>query len=214
MTIRDTIASLAESLYWPDPETVHDMVISVYNAQPSPPRGYKIKSSDAWCAAFVSSLGLMLGISGVVLPECSVPEMVRLYQARGWWMEEDGYIPDKGDLIVYDWGDSGEGDNVGDPDHVGVITARLGSSLVVVEGNIDNHVFIRTLNVNDAYIRGYCCPFYEWFASTSVPSWARRELQAAIDAGITDGSRPMELATRMEAAIMALRARGGDDDGR
>ena len=214
MIIRDAISHLAEALYCPDPETVHDMVISVYNAQPDLPRGYKLKASDAWCAAFVSALGLMLGISGVVLPECSVPEMVRLYQERGWWMEDDDYIPDKGDLIVYDWGDTGSGDNIGDPDHVGIITARLGSSLVVVEGNIDNHVFMRTLSINDTYIRGYCCPDYGRIGTSTVPTWAKKEFTEAIDAGITDGSRPMDYATRMEAAIMALRAQGDDDDGR
>lgn len=203
---RNAIAHLAEALYWPDPETVHDMVISIYNAQPEPPRAYKLKANDAWCAAFVSSLGLMLGISGIVLPECSVPEMVKLYQARGRWVEDDDYVPAKGDLIIYDWDDSGIGDNVGEPDHVGIITARLGSSLVVVEGNFDDHVFMRTLNINDTYIRGYCCPDYAGAGLSGIPAWAAKEFKVAIEAGITDGSRPNDVCTRIEAALMAYRA--------
>ena len=39
-----------------------------------------------------------------------------------------------------------------------------------------------------------------------VPDWAKREFAAAVAAGITDGSRPNDRATRLEAALMALRA--------
>ena len=42
-------------------------------------------------------------------------------------------------------------------------------------------------------------------APTDGPWWAS-ELAEAVDAGITDGSRPTESATRAEAAVMALRA--------
>lgn len=41
----------------------------------------------------------------------------------------------------------------------------------------------------------------------AVPEWAEAEYQKAIDAGITDGTRPMEPIPRYQAAIMALRAR-------
>ena len=39
-----------------------------------------------------------------------------------------------------------------------------------------------------------------------VPDWAKEEFAAAVAAGITDGSRPNDRATRLEAALMALRA--------
>lgn len=39
-----------------------------------------------------------------------------------------------------------------------------------------------------------------------VPEWAKDEYQEAIDLGITDGSRPNDPVTRLEAAIMAKRA--------
>jgi hypothetical protein len=41
-----------------------------------------------------------------------------------------------------------------------------------------------------------------------VPEWAKTELQEAIDLGITDGTRPMQLIPRYQAAIMAKRAAG------
>lgn len=43
-------------------------------------------------------------------------------------------------------------------------------------------------------------------AQTEAPGWAKAEFQQAIDMGITDGTRPMELIPRYQAAIMAKRA--------
>ena len=39
-----------------------------------------------------------------------------------------------------------------------------------------------------------------------VEKWYEKELQEAVDMGITDGTRPEDTATRAEAAIMGLRA--------
>lgn len=43
-------------------------------------------------------------------------------------------------------------------------------------------------------------------ADKPVPAWATEELATATKLGITDGSNPMGLATRLESAIMAKRA--------
>lgn len=203
---RDAICSLAESFNIMDTSTAHAAVVKLYNSQAVKPRDYTLKDTDAWCAAFVTVLGLQLGISSAVLPECSVPAMVELYKRAGRWEERDDYLPSKGDLLIYDWDDSGQGDNTGDPDHVGIVTARLGLSLIVTEGNRNGRVSLRTVSVNASYIRGYCLPDYEAIGHGSVPSWALYEFQQAIDAGITDGSRPLAPCTRYEAAIMAWRA--------
>ena len=46
-----------------------------------------------------------------------------------------------------------------------------------------------------------------------IPGWAKAEYQEAIDLGITDGSRPNAPVTRLEAALMALRAKkAGEQD--
>lgn len=39
-----------------------------------------------------------------------------------------------------------------------------------------------------------------------IPDWAKKEWQEAIDIGITDGTRPMQMIPRVQAAIMAKRA--------
>ena len=209
---RDAISSLAKSYFILDTGTAHSAVVKLYNSQQLKPRDYTLKDTDAWCAAFVTALGIQLGISSVVLPECSVPAMLELYRRAGRWEERDDYLPSKGDLLVYDWDDDGAGDCTGEPDHVGVVTARLGGSLIIVEGNRNGRVAFRTINVNATYIRGYCLPDYDAIGHESVPTWAVREFDQAIEAGITDGSRPLAPCTRYEAAIMALRAQRSDDD--
>ena len=49
----------------------------------------------------------------------------------------------------------------------------------------------------------------EFLDAQPVPDWAKAELQEAIDTGITDGSSPMQMIPRYQAAIMAKRAKLG-----
>ena len=44
-------------------------------------------------------------------------------------------------------------------------------------------------------------------ATLPVPKWAKAELAAAVEAGITDGEKPMQFIPRYQAAIMAARGR-------
>lgn len=46
----------------------------------------------------------------------------------------------------------------------------------------------------------------DYLAEQPAPEWARAELEQAVSMGITDGTRPMELVPRYQAAIMAKRA--------
>jgi hypothetical protein len=46
----------------------------------------------------------------------------------------------------------------------------------------------------------------EYLSGQACPDWAAKEFQEAIDAGITDGTRPCALIPRYQAAIMAGRA--------
>ena len=50
--------------------------------------------------------------------------------------------------------------------------------------------------------------------TNTIPSWAVMEYQEAVDMGITDGTRPGDPATRVETAVMILRAlkKGGDGE--
>ena len=46
----------------------------------------------------------------------------------------------------------------------------------------------------------------EYLAAQSAPDWAKAEIEEAKALGITDGTRPMQLIPRYQAAIMAKRA--------
>ncbi len=138
----------------------HKNIVDIYNAHAPLARGYKVRYTDAWCATFVSAVSILCGLTDIMPTECGCPKMISLYKARGRWVESDGYFPSPGDIIMYDWGDSGKGDNGGNPDHVGIVEKVDNGSITVIEGNYSNTVKRRTLAINGKYIRGYCLPDY------------------------------------------------------
>lgn len=140
-------------------ESGHKKVVEVYNSQDKLPRGYRLKLSDAWCAATVSAVFLMNGCNA--FSECSCQEMIKKAQAVGMWVENDNYRPSVGDVMLYDWQDSGSGDNKGVADHVGIVVETSGETIYVREGNKSGSIGNRVMRVNGRYIRGYITPRYE-----------------------------------------------------
>ena len=138
----------------------HREIIDRYNQIVPLPRGYRLQYNDPWCAGFVSALAQALGLTDWIFPECGCGPMVERYQKAGRWMENDAYVPQPGDVIFYDWQDSGMGDNRGEPDHVGLVLTAEGDRITVIEGNCGNAVAIRTLLRDGRYIRGYGLPDY------------------------------------------------------
>lgn len=135
----------------------HREIIDIYNKQNPLPRGYSVKYDDPWCATFVSAVFLMAGMKDFPF-ECGCPSMIRGFQSRGQWVEDDSYHPKIGDIIFYDWQDSGAGDNTGQADHVGIVTAVNEDSMLITEGNISNMVGTRNIKFNARYIRGFGLP--------------------------------------------------------
>lgn len=138
----------------------HKKIIDIYNSQKPLPVGYKVTYYDAWCAAYCSAVAVELGLTDIIYPECGCGRMIDLFKAKGRWEENDAYVPSPGDLIMYDWDDSGTGDNTGGADHVGFVVSVTGSTIKVIEGNKSDSVSYRTIAVNGRYIRGYCIPDY------------------------------------------------------
>ncbi len=138
----------------------HKSIIDLYNSHRPLARGYAVKYTDAWCATYVSAVAIECGLTDIMPTECSCAKMIELYKKLGRWQEADDYVPQLGDLVMYDWADSGKGDNAGNPDHVGIVAFVSGNSMKIVEGNISNSVAYRALSVNGKYIRGYCLPDY------------------------------------------------------
>lgn len=140
-------------------EEGHQKVLEVYNAQKPLPRGYKLQYKDPWCAATVSAVFLMNGYNA--LSEVSCTMMTKKAKDLGIWVEDDAFIPQIGDVIMYDWQDSGKGDNLGTPDHVGIVISVTKSKIMVREGNKNKTLGNRDVTVNSVTIRGYITPPYE-----------------------------------------------------
>ena len=144
----------------------HKKIIDIYNSHKPLARSYAVKYTDEWCATAVSAAFVEAGLTDIGFTECSCSKMIELYKAKGRWQESDSYAPEPGDLIMYDWEDTGNGDNAGQPNHVGMVVSVSGKNIKVVEGNKNEAVGHRTIAINGKYIRGYCLPDY---ASKATP---------------------------------------------
>lgn len=138
----------------------HKYIVDTYNKISPLPVGYKLKTSDAWCAAFTSFVAKECGLIDIFPAECSCNRQIELAKKMGIWVENDAYVPNVADLILYDWQDSGAGNNTGSSEHVGIVVSVTGNTIKVIEGNYDDKVGYRNIAVNGRYIRGYICPKY------------------------------------------------------
>lgn len=148
----------------------HKKIIDVYNNHKPLARGYKVKYTDSWCAAFVSAVSIKCGYTAIIPTECSCPQMIELFKDLGEWVENDAYKPNAGDIILYDWNDSGSGDNTGTPDHIGIVEKVSGNIITVIEGNKGDAVARREIQVNGVTIRGYGVPKYDGSSTGSSSS--------------------------------------------
>lgn len=134
-------------------------IIDIYNSFSGPfPRGVRMQYGWAWCACTWSALAVSLGYTEVMPIEISCGELIKRAKEMGIWIEDDSYRPLPGDGILYDWQDSGVGDNQGWPDHVGAVVSTTDKEITVVEGNKSDAVGVRTIPINGKFIRGFITP--------------------------------------------------------
>ena len=152
----------------------HLDIINTYNESGLCTR-YKMTTKDSWCATATSAAFIATGMAGKAgsgklfeCVECSCGNMVKLAQAQKIWVEADNYSPKVGDIVLYDWNDSGSGDNTGWPDHVGIVNSVSGDTFKVIEGNNSDTVAYKTMKVNGKYIRGFITPNYAKYATAVV----------------------------------------------
>lgn len=163
----------------------HKQLIKIFNEVK--PDGWAMTYSAPWCAAAASAFAIdTFGAEKAkkYFPlSASCVSIISKAKKMGIWVENDAYKPDKGDWILYDWNDSGKGDNKGDPDHVGTVVKVEGSKIYVIEGNMtlrDKHgrvisesiVGERELSINGRYIRGFVVPKYSAMATSEKKSVA------------------------------------------
>lgn len=140
----------------------HKKIIDAYN-DGRPSGAYKMKYSDPWCACAVSAVAIVTGYTSIIPVAVGCGDMLNKFKNKGRWKEADNYVPSIGDVMFYDWDDSGKGDNTGSPDHVGIVYSVSRNNISVWEGNkgSDGVCGIRKMEVNGKYIRGYGIPNYD-----------------------------------------------------
>ena len=159
--LREKVINAAKAwLNCRESDGTHKQIIDLYNSVKPLPRGYKVKYNDAWCTTFVSAVAIKTELTEIIPRECGCDAMIQLFIKMGRWCENDAYVPDTGDVIFYDWQDTGIGDNTGTADHVGFVCEVSGGEIRVIEGNKNDAVGYRVIAVNGKYIRGYGLPDY------------------------------------------------------
>lgn len=146
----------------------HKEIIDVYNSHKPLARGYKMmciangdSKNDDWCSCFVSAVAIKLGYTDIIPTEVGCGKHIELFKAMGAWVENDAHVPKAGDVIFYNWNDSGVGDCTSGASHVGIVEKVVGDTIHLIEGNYGDAVKRRTLQVNGRYIRGYGVPKYD-----------------------------------------------------
>lgn len=173
---RSNVVALARS--WVG-QPVKQHIIDVYNKNYQlSTRKIKMQNNWAWCACTWSALGLETGNHDKMGVEISCGELIKIAIRNNSWVENDGYIPSPGDGVLYSWGDSGIGDNLLWPDHIGAVDYTNGSAgnFVVIEGNYNNAVKRRTVPFNSRYIRGFIVPKYEEGNGILLPEAPKKDL--------------------------------------
>lgn len=171
----------------------------------------------AWCAIFVA---YCFAKSGHALPckTASCSELLSWYRKNQ--PERVVKDPRPGDIIIYDFGHTGIVESV----TAGTITAIEGNTSAGEAGSQSNGGGVFRRKRSKSLVKAYIRPFdnldkedimtgkeiydalNDYLKTQPAPVWAKKELQEAIDAGITDGKAPMALIPRYQATLMALRA--------
>ena len=126
--------------------------------------------------------------------------------------------PVAGDIIIYNFG------------HTGIVESAAAGTVTAIEGNTspgdggsqDNGGGVYRRTRRRSLVRAYIRPDFTeedvmtgeqiynelqaYLSTQQPPVWALKELAEAVQMGITDGSNPMGLIPRYQAAIMAKRA--------
>ena len=170
----------------------HAEILGVYNGIRPLPRGYAVKDSDPWCAAFASAVAVMAGAGERYPLECSCTKIIEAAKKRGIWVEEDGYLPRVGDWVLYNWEAQATGDDIGAPDHVGVVIGVEKGMILVVEGNYDNAVKLRRVPLDWQKLRGFVCPETEvedvrYHTLSEIPEYARTTIEKLTENGSLKG---------------------------
>lgn len=185
----------------------HKLLLAIYNRIVPLPRGYAMKQGDPWCAAFVSAVAWDSGFDAIMPLECSCLRLIEQAKDMGIWVETDSHEPQVGDWVLYNWDAAEGGDDLGSPDHVGIVLHVQNGSYTVVEGNYDNSVKLRSICRDARTIRGFICPDFNSMAAKGEEEKVNRYRT------IEDAPEYARETLRKLTADGSLLGVGGDDLG-
>lgn len=151
-------------------------IVDVYNSHKPLARGYALKYTDAWCDGFVSACAIKAGAVDIIGTEVGCEKHVAIFKKKGIWIEDGTIKPQVGDIILFNWKDNTQA-NDGPADHIGFVEQQYGNTIVCIEGNYDNKVGRRTINVGWGYIRGFARPKYD-VETTATPAAKKKTIEA------------------------------------
>ena len=156
--------------------SLHQDIVDTFNSTGLCSR-YKLTLKDSWCISFVCAILVKAGYTSVAKDfyECSCENAVKLADKAGIWVEDDDYVPEIADVIMYNWSDTSKyatTDNTGTANHTGFVYSvdKTKKTFVVIEGNKSDTVSYRDMDINGKYIRGFITPKYSSVASSSSSS--------------------------------------------
>lgn len=149
-------------------------ILNVYNSHKPLARGYKIKTTDEWCDCFVSACAIKAGAVDLIGTEVGCENHVAIFKEKGIWIEDGTIKPQVGDIILFNWDDKTQ-PNDGRSDHIGIVEQQYGNTIVCIEGNKNEAVARRTINVGWGYIRGFARPKYA--AAITAVSTKKKDIE-------------------------------------
>lgn len=116
---------------------------------------YGFSGRVEWCACFVSWCAEQCGyIDSGVIPKFSLcSDGVEWFSSKGQF-RDGSYVPARGNIIFFDWG------NNGSIDHVGIVESVTDGVVNTVEGNSGDAVKRQSYVIGNSEIHGYGVPIY------------------------------------------------------
>lgn len=134
-------------------------ILEVYNNHKPLARGYTVKPTDEWCDTFVSACAIKAGAVDIIGTECGCEKHIEIFKKKDIWIEDGSVKPKVGDIILFNW-DDGTQPNDGHADHIGIVEKVQGNTITCIEGNMNEKVGRRVINIAWGCIRGFARPKY------------------------------------------------------
>lgn len=170
---------------------------------------YGNNTAEPWCWIFLCYVFNHLGATYLIHGKHAyVPDFKSVFSLHG---EYHTSSPKVGDLVAFDFNNSGE------PEHIGIVEKVISSSTIqTIEGNTSDHVYRRTRS--RSYVFGYATPKY---ASASTDDWMstimRRlptlkkgstgydvyTLQGLLNGRVNDGQKSVAISGTFDSATEA-----------